>query len=84
MTLSSPFDWTAITAEPDGLGESPFWHPLEQRLYWVDIPGRRIARVAVQGLKAQGPVEYWPMAKEPRSEERRVGKECRSRWSPYH
>ena len=24
--------------------------------------------------------EYWL----PRSEERRVGKECRSRWSPYH
>ena len=23
-------------------------------------------------------------AKEIRSEERRVGKECRSRWSPYH
>ena len=23
-------------------------------------------------------------AKAPRSEERRVGKECRSRWSPYH
>src|SRR2546422_6096310 len=23
-------------------------------------------------------------AAEPRSEERRVGKECRSRWSPYH
>ena len=23
-------------------------------------------------------------AKQPRSEERRVGKECRSRWSPYH
>ena len=23
-------------------------------------------------------LEYW------RSEERRVGKECRSRWSPYH
>ena len=65
MTFSSPFDWTAITSEPDGLGESPFWHPQEQRLYWVDIPGRRIARVAVQGLKAQGPVEYWPMAEEP-------------------
>ena len=25
---------------------------------------------------------YWD--KETRSEERRVGKECRSRWSPYH
>ena len=23
-------------------------------------------------------------AMKPRSEERRVGKECRSRWSPYH
>src|SRR3712207_9136132 len=25
-----------------------------------------------------------PAARERRSEERRVGKECRSRWSPYH
>ena len=25
-----------------------------------------------------------PMLSIPRSEERRVGKECRSRWSPYH
>ena len=28
-------------------------------------------------LEAAGILEY-------RSEERRVGKECRSRWSPYH
>ena len=63
-TLLTPF-WTAITNEPDGLSESPFWHPQEQRLYWVDIPGRRIGRVAVQGLQAQGPVEYWPLAQEP-------------------
>ena len=25
-----------------------------------------------------------PEVQPPRSEERRVGKECRSRWSPYH
>ena len=25
-----------------------------------------------------------PVPHSPRSEERRVGKECRSRWSPYH
>ena len=25
-----------------------------------------------------------PLAVDDRSEERRVGKECRSRWSPYH
>ena len=24
------------------------------------------------------------LKRSPRSEERRVGKECRSRWSPYH
>src|SRR3712207_8846728 len=27
---------------------------------------------------------FWPQVTDPRSEERRVGKECRSRWSPYH
>ena len=29
------------------------------------------------------PTTFWQEFKE-RSEERRVGKECRSRWSPYH
>ena len=28
--------------------------------------------------------EGWLIKIKPRSEERRVGKECRSRWSPYH
>ena len=59
------FSWQAITTEPDGLSESPFWHAQENRLYWVDIPGRRVARVAVEGLKAQGAVEYWPLDEEP-------------------
>src|ERR1035438_1931872 len=30
------------------------------------------------------PVEATRFLREHRSEERRVGKECRSRWSPYH
>ena len=29
-------------------------------------------------------VYVWESLKRSRSEERRVGKECRSRWSPYH
>ena len=29
-------------------------------------------------------LERFDPASRPRSEERRVGKECRSRWSPYH
>ena len=32
-------------------------------------------------VRMQRPVGLLPLA---RSEERRVGKECRSRWSPYH
>src|SRR5256886_15134914 len=35
------------------------------------------------GLDFVGRPEGWGKQQE-RSEERRVGKECRSRWSPYH
>src|ERR1051326_3807204 len=46
----------------------------------VDIPAATRLGVAVvhaPGSNAQAVAEH-------RSEERRVGKECRSRWSPYH
>ena len=33
-------------------------------------------------IKITGMYQDWFLAE--RSEERRVGKECRSRWSPYH
>ncbi len=36
----------------------------------------------ILGVYLGRPVEGWGYKK--RSEERRVGKECRSRWSPYH
>lgn len=29
----------ALPLPPSELGESPFWHPLEKRLYWCDIAG---------------------------------------------
>ena len=62
--------WQALTTQPDGLSESPFWHPHEQRLYWVDIPGRRLARVKVRpdtqaAIQTDGAVEYWPVPEEP-------------------
>ena len=41
MTLA---DITALPVAPSLLGESPLWHPLEQVLYWVDIPGRQLHR----------------------------------------
>ncbi len=49
--------WTPLGTHRCALGESPFWHPQERRLYWVDIPGRQILRAEVQG----GSVEVWPM-----------------------
>src|SRR5258708_22920268 len=38
----------------------------------------------VRALTPAEASEMLPPAAEARSEERRVGKECRSRWSPYH
>src|SRR5256886_2795318 len=37
-----------------------------------------------EGRPARGAVARLPVEDGVRSEERRVGKECRSRWSPYH
>ena len=33
-----------LPVAPSRLGESPFWHPDEQALYWCDIPGRTLNR----------------------------------------
>src|SRR3989449_3862352 len=52
--------------------------------------GRLLNLDAVVAPSAAAAAEYYPaiywfsMLSIPRSEERRVGKECRSRWSPYH
>ena len=54
--------WQTITDQPSELGESPFWHPEEQLLYWVDIPGRRLYRANVAGRQ----FESWAMPSEPR------------------
>jgi len=42
--MSSLFDPTPLPVAPSLLGESPFWHPEEQALYWCDIPGHRLNR----------------------------------------
>jgi sugar lactone lactonase YvrE len=53
--------WQAVVAQRDGLGESPFWHPGEQRLYWVDTPEKKLRRCD----PASGRVEAWAMPSEP-------------------
>ena len=49
--------------QPSGLGESPFWQPDEQMLYWVDIPGKLIHRLNV----FMGTTQSWAMPSEPGS-----------------
>ena len=50
----------------------------------VDKSAEKIVKtVKSTGAVVSGPVPL-PTHKQIRSEERRVGKECRSRWSPYH
>src|SRR5256712_12359552 len=48
------------------------------------VTGIRVNRGRVEGVVTRGGEIRTPIVVDARSEERRVGKECRSRWSPYH
>lgn len=70
MTLGTPEHikphWHCLTSVPDTLGESPFWNPHENRLYWVDIPGQRLRRMDVtDDLAVQHAIEEWQLTEEP-------------------
>lgn len=54
-------DWAPLAAPACALGESPFWHAAEQRLYWADIAGRRILRAAASSDGA----DVWDLPSEP-------------------
>lgn len=58
-------NWQTVVTEADQLGESPFWHPDEQALYWVDIPGRRLRRLSLVDGQAPGEPQSWAMPQEP-------------------
>src|SRR5256885_3698039 len=59
------------TEQPPQPAQPPHEHPLSGNLRAAGTHRQRAPRGRT------GP-------RQPRSEERRVGKECRSRWSPYH
>jgi sugar lactone lactonase YvrE len=46
---------------PMQLGESPLWHPRENRLYWIDIEGCAVHRLDPQNNMHQA----WPLPSEP-------------------
>src|SRR5256886_12938922 len=62
--------WTAAPMAP-----SPVWSLALLPVWWQVLPAPVLVRVS-QPFRGSSCLA--------RSEERRVGKECRSRWSPYH
>src|SRR3712207_7937286 len=78
-------DWSSDVCSSD----LPFGGPVSGTGSHVRSKGEPTA-VAIRrpkrgrsGRAATVRLPFWPTL-DPRSEERRVGKECRSRWSPYH
>lgn len=55
--------WTTLDDSLCQLGESPFWHPHERSLYWLDIPGRAVLRT--RGEIGSHTVERWHLPTEP-------------------
>src|SRR3546814_13050834 len=56
--------------------------------FFANFPAKTFLAALDRALLLRRPFQYLPDEFSPRSEERRVGKECvstcRSRWSPYH
>src|SRR3712207_9288216 len=67
---------------------TPVWFALaEGRVYvFTDVESGKVKRIRNDPRATLAPSGFRgrPRGGEVRSEERRVGKECRSRWSPYH
>ena len=55
--------------------------PLADRVLILPAPAEE---KTIGGIIIPDTAKEKPLKGEVRSEERRVGKECRSRWSPYH
>lgn len=64
-------NWIPLEDSLCQLGESPFWHPRERALYWLDIPGRVLLRAPMHAddggdapprVRA---VERWALPSEP-------------------
>ena len=79
--FTGPIEGYQPGTEPVWIGKNqktsePFYGNIEE----VRIYDRALSEREVRALQ-----EWKPgFVKQRRSEERRVGKECRSRWSPYH
>src|ERR1043166_5741767 len=79
------FDYLVDITSIDNYGEDPRW-TLVYHLYGYGHHCHLRIKTSVSEEHSKLPTvtTVWRTADWHRSEERRVGKECRSRWSPYH
>src|SRR3712207_9057254 len=91
---STLFPYTTLFRSDTDKNNGNFGRLKELKEAYVNAKGLQIAnRVAHKDTFFSANIKYYEFSpnyetkstfKEVRSEERRVGKECRSRWSPYH
>ena len=73
----------AMTNEPSHMAHAPNVLSSQDGSSDSSLPGT-LASVQESGSPLSDTLASVQESGSPRSEERRVGKECRSRWSPYH
>ena len=70
-----------VTGGARGIGKEIVLDFLKKgaEVFYIDLAEGEFVPEMKEAAQSGGSVVNWK-----RSEERRVGKECRSRWSPYH
>ena len=83
--MKKKFDFSAEMSEVESIKTTPKNEYLEEEKRLLDVNAKELASLNNNVYKLRTEVENLSGSiRECRSEERRVGKECRSRWSPYH
>src|SRR2546430_6809864 len=80
-------DWSSDVCSSDLCGRAILMAQLTPEQFADGVSqalGRRLVSLLLYGSAASGTHVPGRSDVNTRSEERRVGKECRSRWSPYH
>src|SRR2546427_7769144 len=80
-------DWSSDVCSSDLTQQSDMVNFLARRALEAGCSPEEIYHVALLGTTTLGfptMMKTFSWMDDVRSEERRVGKECRSRWSPYH
>src|ERR1051326_242864 len=83
-TSNDPWDNYQCKRYSSKLAPADLWLELGKLVYWVHNGAYSTPRQYTFVAPLGASPKCLDLLQDHRSEERRVGKECRSRWSPYH